>query len=196
MWAGVDVGGRRKGFHVALLDGDDVVGPFQARTPADVVAALLPRRARVVAIDSPRVAAPDGARSRPGERALASAVCGIRYTPERALLAGSAYYAWILHGFELYAALDAAGLHAIECFPTASLTRWAGRRGARTRAAWSSEALAAAGVPVPTSQDGRDAVAAALTARAYDEGAVDWFEELVVPVRSGDQNSSKLPSGS
>lgn len=177
MWAGVDVGGRRKGFHVAAVDRDGLVlGPVRAATPAEVVE--LVHSAELVAVDSPRSAAPDGSRSRPCERHLARAVCGIRYTPERALLDGNPYYAWILHGLELYAALEAADIPAIECFPTASFTQWAGPRGRRTRAAWTREAL---GFAVPHGQDGRDAVAAALTARSAALGPVDEFGEIVVP---------------
>jgi predicted nuclease with RNAse H fold len=177
MWAGVDVGGRRKGFHVAIINAEGLVfGPARAATSTDVVE--LVRSAELVAVDSPRRPARDGARSRSCERDLAQAVCGIRYTPARALLNGNAYYEWILHGLELYAALEAAGIAAIECFPTASFTRWAGPRGQRTRAAWTSEAL---GFAVPHGQDGRDAVAAALTARSASAGLVDEFGEIVVP---------------
>src|SRR5439155_22006588 len=112
--------------------------------------------------------APYSPRSRREERARASAVGGIRYTPPASALVASAYCEWIEHGFELYATLDAAGLAAIECFPTASWTRWAGSRGTTTRARWSAAALAAlglAGVPGRLGQDDRDAIGAALTAR-------------------------------
>jgi predicted nuclease with RNAse H fold len=176
MWAGVDVGGRRKGFHVAVVDAEGLFfGPEQAASPADVV--QLVRSAELVAVDSPRSPAPDGERSRSCERDLARQVCGIRYTPEHALLDGNAYYAWILHGLELYAALASADIAAIECFPTASFTRWAGPRGRRTRAAWTREAL---GFAVSHGQDGRDAVAAALTARSAALGLVDEFGDIVV----------------
>jgi predicted nuclease with RNAse H fold len=199
MWAGVDVGGRRKGFHVALLDKHGLVAPpVQIRAAKDVANFLSPRKPRVIAVDCPRSAAPDGSRSRECERALAQAVCGIRYTPERALLEANGYYAWILNGFELYEFLIAGGLEAVECFPTASFTRWFGRRGSKTRAAWSLTTLSALGFRgVRGGQDGRDAVAAALTARAYDIGSFESFGEIVVPLPgSGDQNSRRLPSGS
>jgi predicted nuclease with RNAse H fold len=199
MWAGVDVGGRRKGFHVALLEERGLVSqPVQLRAARDVADLLSPRKPRVVADDSPRSAAHAGRSSRDCERALAKSVCGIRYTPERALLDGNGYYAWILNGLELYSILSAADLETVECFPTASFTRWFGRRGSRTRAAWSLAALSTLGYhAVRGGQDGRDAVAAALTARAYDAGSFESFGEIVVPLPgSGDQNSSRLPSGS
>jgi predicted nuclease with RNAse H fold len=184
-WAGVDVGGRRKGFHAAVVDETCLVaGPARLATSAAAVAWLERHKPALVAVDSPRAPAPDGLRSRPEERALAAAICGIRYTPEAAELNGNAYYAWITHGLELYTALDAAGLLAIECFPTASWTRWAGARGTTSRARWSSAALAAsalAGVPERIGQDGRDAIGAALTARCRDRGRWEAFGPIVVP---------------
>jgi predicted nuclease with RNAse H fold len=185
IWAGVDVGGRRKGFHAAAVDSNALVAaPVQLRTVGAAVGWLLRRKPELVAVDSPVAAARSGARSRDGERELARTVCGIRFTPERALLAGNPYYEWILHGFELYEALNQAGLRAIECFPTASWTRWTGARGHRTRAAWSTAALESAGleaVPVNLNQDDRDAVGAALTARCYGVGECEAFGEIIVP---------------
>ena len=186
MWAGVDVGGRRKGFHVAVVDAARVVhGPFRARTPAAVVERLTPYRPRVVAVDSPVRAADPGHLSRADERELATRVCGILYTPERSRLAGNAYYAWIEHGFELYAALADAGFETIECFSTASWTRLYRPRGRELRARWSADALAALGLePVggPLQQDDRDAIAAAYTAWLYDSGATESIGDIVVPL--------------
>src|SRR6201999_3309621 len=116
----------------------------------DWVTALQPA---VVALDSPRTCAPTGESSRADERALARAVCGIRWTPERARLAGNPYYEWVEHGLELYAAPGPAGLapaQVIEVFPTAAWTIWVGPRGRFSRARWSAAALAElplAGVP-------------------------------------------------
>src|SRR5207247_4668529 len=130
VWAGVDVGGRRKGFHLALVDDERLhAGPVRVSSVPGAVRWLRWRAPRLVAVDSPRSPAPDGLRSRPEERLLASRVCGIRFTPERALLRPSRYYEWIVRGLELYSALEEAGLTVVECFPTASFTRWAGARG-------------------------------------------------------------------
>ncbi len=184
MWAGVDVGGRRKGFHVAIVsDGGLVAGPERRGRVVEAAAWLRAHGPELVAVDSPRSPAPDGSRSRSCERDLARAVCGIRYTPERALLADNPYYEWILRGFELYELLE-QDVRVIECFPTASWTRWFGPRGTTTRAAWSRAALATfelADVPARLNQDGRDAIGAALTARAYDDGLYESFGEIVVP---------------
>ncbi|MGH7308198.1 MAG: hypothetical protein ACREK6_05850, partial [Candidatus Rokuibacteriota bacterium] len=131
--------------------------------------------------------APDGERSRPCERAFARAgICGLRYTPDRLRLNTSPYYAWILNGLALYRGLTAAGLAAIECFPTASWTRWYGPRGRAPRSAWSRAALRGlplAGVPRRLDQDERDAIAAALTAREHDRHRTERFGDLVVPRR-------------
>jgi predicted nuclease with RNAse H fold len=179
----VDVGGRRKGFHAAVVDsGGLAAGPARLATPADAVTWLAPLAPCVVAVDSPCRAAPVGERSRPDERALARSVCSLRFTPEAAQLESNAYYEWVVHGLELYAALAEAGLNAVECFPTASFTRWAGARGRRSRAAWTQSALAGRldRLPARLSQDDRDAIAAALTARDYDRGLAERFGDIVV----------------
>jgi predicted nuclease with RNAse H fold len=186
VWAGVDVGGRRKGFHLALVDERRLrAGPTRVRSVADAIRWLQWRTPTGVAVDSPRSAAPDGCRSRPEERELARRICHIRYTPERALLERNRYYEWILRGLELYVALEEAGFAAVECFPTASFTRWAGARGTKTRASWTREALLEfqlENVPRSLSQDGRDAIAAALTARSHARGLTESIGEIVVPV--------------
>jgi predicted nuclease with RNAse H fold len=52
LWAGVDVGGRRKGFHVAVVTRDSVASLTRCESPAEVISVL--PRVRAVAIDSPR----------------------------------------------------------------------------------------------------------------------------------------------
>jgi predicted nuclease with RNAse H fold len=185
MWAGIDVGDRRKGFHAAVVDRDGLAaGPKRLATAADAVDWLTMHRVSVVAVDSPCVTAPEGTLSRPSERRLARAVCGLRYTPDRKRLEDNPYYGWILHGLELYAALARQAWTTIECFPTASVTRWAGPRGSKARTAWSRDYLTSVGfTKLRHGQDGRDAVVAALTARSYAEGATESYGEIVVPSR-------------
>jgi predicted nuclease with RNAse H fold len=181
---GVDVGGRRKGFDVALLGDRRLVGWRRRQSVEQVVAWAESAAPRVIAIDSPRSCAPPGATHRPEEKELRAAVCGIRWTPPRAALDGNPYYEWIVEGLSLYEALADLPARVIECFPTASWTRWHGDRNGRSRSAWSREALGAVdlcGIPRRTSQDLRDAIAAALTARDYDEGRYEAFGEIVVP---------------
>jgi predicted nuclease with RNAse H fold len=186
---GIDVGGRRKGFHGCALRGAEIVaGPERLADVPTAVEWIAAHDPALVALDGPRSCAPDGQRSRPDERALNRAVCGIRWTPPRSELAGNPYYEWVEHGLELYAALVAAGIgpeRAAEVFPTAAWTRWAGPRAGRPRGEWSAAALARlglAGVPErPLSQDDRDAIAAALVARLHLEGRSDAYGEITVP---------------
>jgi predicted nuclease with RNAse H fold len=183
-WMGVDVGGARKGFDVALVGARGLVGLRRRQSTADVVAWVRETRPAVVAIDSPRSCAPPGQTHRADERALRAAVCGIRWTPPADALDGNPYYGWIVEGLRLYAALAGDAAAVIECFPTAAWTIWHGPRDGRPRARWSAEALAArglAGVPARTNQDTRDAIAAALTAQAYGQGDFDAYGEIVVP---------------
>ena len=153
----------------------------------DVVELVAAARPEAVAIDSPRSCAPDGERSRPDERALRAGVgANIRWTPPRAELDGNPYYEWIVEGLRLYEAL-AGRVELVECFPTASWTRWAGPRAGRRRSEWTCAALAELGVedvPARTSQDSRDAIAAAVTAREWSLGRCEAFGEIVVPVAS------------
>lgn len=186
-YAGVDVGGRRKGFDVALIDAVRLTRLERFSDAGEVAAWLRAQAPQLVAVDSPRRPAPPGARSRPDERELAATVCGIRYTPdERTLRAPhrSDYYGWIRNGLDLYAALERAGLSVIECFPTATWTRLYGPRGTRPRAAWSRDALASVGLQgmrPQTSQDARDAIGAALTARLHAQGRTVRCGLIVVP---------------
>jgi predicted nuclease with RNAse H fold len=186
VWAGVDVGDRRKGFHVALIDEHKVVEPPVAiLTVADATAWLAERAPILTAIDSPATTARPGASARVDERQLNRAICGIRWTPSMdGLRRNPVYYGWVLHGLEFYAAMKAAGLRTIECFPTASWTRWSGPRGSRTRARWTREALPVLdleGVPARTNQDVRDALAAAATARAWTRELAESLGAIVVP---------------
>ncbi len=184
-WVGVDVGGKRKGFDVAVIDDRRVLALQSHRTCRQVVDIVIENRPAVVAIDSPRSCAPDGQAARGGELQLAKCICGIRWTPDARRVHASAYYAWILQGLALFDALAARGVDAIEVFPTASWTRWHGARGPRTRAAWTRQGLAALGlegVPARTNQDQRDAIAAAMTARQHSLALTETMGDIVVPV--------------
>jgi predicted nuclease with RNAse H fold len=186
VWMGIDVGGERKGFDVAVLDANMNLADVGARLDVPAVVELIRSwRPLVVAIDSPRRAAPTGEHLRECERQLNRAICGIRWTPDSAAINSSSYYSWIRCGFSLYDALrPAAGTEVIEVFPTASWTRWIGKR-VESRARWSREGLAnlpISGVPARNNQDFRDAVAAAVTAWQYSKGQSEKFGDIVVPV--------------
>ena len=181
---GVDVGGRRKAFDVALVEDRHLVCWRERQSVGEVVAWAVAAGPSVIAVDSPRSCAPPGWTRRQGEKELRDAVCGIRWTPPRAKLEGNPYYEWIVEGLRLYEGLGDQSAPVIECFPTASWTRWHGARDGRPRSLWTREALAAValrGVPRRTNQDLRDAIAAALTARDYEHDRFELFGEIVVP---------------
>ena len=122
--------------------------------------------------------------ARIGRRTSLAGSCSIRWTPPRARLEANPYYEWIVEGLRLYNALADQPVDVIECFPTASWTRWHGARNGRRRSLWTCEALAALqleDVPLRTNQDMRDAIAAALTARDYERGRFQNFGDIVVP---------------
>jgi predicted nuclease with RNAse H fold len=183
-WIGVDVGGKRKGFDVAVIDDRQVLALQNRLRCMQVVDLVMTYRPAVVAVDGPRSCAPDGQTAREGELRLAKAICGIRWTPDARHLCASPYYAWILEGLALFDALCSRGVEVIEVFPTASWTRWHGKRGPRTRSAWSRPALTALGldaVPARTNQDQRDAIAAAMTARQHTLAMTETIGDIVVP---------------
>lgn len=185
-WLGVDVGGKRKGFDVALID-DRRLLALQGRLNHEAVVGLVEtHRPKIVAIDSPRCCAPDGETTRAGERELTKAICGIRWTPDERRVHESPYYAWIVEGLALYRALSTIPVEVIEVFPTASWTRWHGRRGSRSRSVWSRRGLTALcldDVPQRTNQDQRDAIAAAVTAHQHTQRMTETMGEIVVPAR-------------
>jgi predicted nuclease with RNAse H fold len=183
-WGGVDVGAR-KGFHVAIVDGERLHGHGQHREVEGVIDAV--RACDLVAVDSPRTCALPGKTRRDCERRVLREVpCGIRWTPDEATVRGdNPYYEWIRRGLDLYRALADAQIPAIECFPTASWTRWGGSRNSASRARWSASVLERQGlasVPRRLNQDWRDAIGAALTARAHTAGLTEEFGEIVVPL--------------
>ena len=185
VWVGVDVGGKRKGLDVAVIDDRRVLALQGHLTCRQVVDIVVGNRPAVVAIDSPRSYAPEGWAARDGELRLARSICGIRWTPDARRVRGSAYYAWILEGVALFGALASHGAEVIEVFPTASWTRWHGKRGSQSRAAWTRQGLAALGlenVPERTNQDQRDAIAGAMTARQHSLGLTETIGDIVVPI--------------
>jgi predicted nuclease with RNAse H fold len=183
-WIGVDVGGKRKGFDLALVDDREVLALKGGLDSEAVIELVETSRPTVVAVDSPRCCAPEGQTTRDGERQLAKSICGIRWTPDAKRVHASVYYAWIVEGLALFDALAAREVDVIEVFPTASWTRWHGKRGARTRSVWSRQGVAMLGldgVPTRTNQDQRDAIAAAVTARQHTLGMTETMGEIVVP---------------
>src|SRR5262245_47277562 len=109
VWLGVDVGGSRKGFHLALIDSQRLLNKARAATAEDVVALARAWKPVLLAVDSPRNPATSGkARAEEAEFARAR-ICHIRYTPTREVIGSNRYYEWIERGFALYEAITAAG---------------------------------------------------------------------------------------
>jgi predicted nuclease with RNAse H fold len=192
-WIGVDVGGSRKRFDVAVVDEHELVSLQARQRCADVVVLVEEVEPAVVAIDSPRCCALPGKKLRECERRIAREICGIRWTPDATAVLSSSYYEWVVEGLALHASLGDRDVDVIEVFPTASWTRWVGRRGSRSRARWTHEGLAMLGlhgVPARTNQDQRDAIAAALTARQRTGRATEEVGEIVVPLRSQDPSEA------
>jgi predicted nuclease with RNAse H fold len=187
---GIDVGGRKKGFHGCAIEGGAVVaGPTRLRTVAEAVEWVAARAPTTVARESPREPAAAGESSRRDEREfLAAGICHIRWTPERRKLRGP-YYEWVLHGLELYAGLEQAvpAADLIEVFPTAAWTMWSGPKGAASRGSWSGAALDSLGLAGLSArrldQDDRDAVAAALVAHLHERGETAAYGRIIVPAR-------------
>ena len=184
---GVDVGGPAKGFDVAVIDGRRVVELCSRCSRDDVLGLAGVRRPDAIGIDSPAGCAPPGEKSRAGERALASEVCPIFYTPQESVVrSGHPFYRWMVEGFSLYEGLAAQlpGVPVTEVFPSAAWTVWAGKREGRSKARWSAGALRKArlqGVPSRLSQDARDALGAALVAALYLRGETEDFGGIAVP---------------
>lgn len=202
MWIGIDVGGRRKGLHLAAIRPDEELSLDQARGNSQTEDALewiqQFEPIRCVAIDAPADWAADSELSyRACEKCFRSkGICNIFYTPTQAVgerrarrNGGDGHYEWIECGIELRRRLVAryGNEMIVECFPTASLTRWGTRREG-SRARWSRNVLTNRWggrfeVSKARNQDQRDALAAALTALQFDTApeSMEAFGPLQVP---------------
>jgi hypothetical protein len=87
------------------------------------------------------------------------------------------------------------GSHGGFHVPTACWAIWAGPRRGQPRGALSGRALRAlrlAGVPPRLGQDGRDAIAPALTALDYDRGRTRSIGDIVIPARPQERSMMKI----
>lgn len=121
--AGIDVGGARKGFHVAVLDVDhgEYVWLDQLYGDQAVVDALRPFAPDVIAIDAPPRAHRPGPGVRPAELACVRLGYRVQYT--RAV--GAEAQEWMVLGEGLWGALRLAmpQTRVVETFPTAASDR-------------------------------------------------------------------------
>lgn len=103
--AGIDVGGARKGFHGVALRGGRYWRKFASTGPGEMAAWCRGLGAVAVGIDAPARFSQDG-RMRPCERALARALISCFATPTLERARATPFYAWMLNGAALFAALE------------------------------------------------------------------------------------------
>lgn len=122
--AGVDVGGERKGFHVAVVDAESarVVDVRACLRVADAVAWLGQTGVSVVAIDAPPRALRTRLETRVAERALFRLGYRIQWTRQSGSVPAAE---WMIQGQLLWEELRAAlpECTLIETFPTAASDR-------------------------------------------------------------------------
>ena len=187
-WIGVDVGGKRKGFDVAVIDDQRVLDlrnhlSCAPRSPPW----SLEHHPNVVAVDSPRTCAPDGqtarddepparqvdlrhpldTRGKPGARERL-----LRLDPRRASICSRRS--------------PPAGPRSSRCSrPPRGLagTESEARGPARPGAGEALAALGLDGRPAWTNQDQPDAIAAAMTGRQHSLGRTETIGAIVVPAR-------------
>ncbi|MEB3270523.1 MAG: DUF429 domain-containing protein [Synechococcus sp.] len=175
---GIDVGGRRKGFHaVALHTGRciDQCITTEARALAHWCRSI--SDARLIAIDAPCRWSSDG-RARPCERELNATGIRCFASPSRAaaLSHPSDYYGWMLQGEALYRELEAShplltglppsGPACFETFPHAIAWQLrGGQASAAQKRRQRTELLRQAGID-PAPLTGMDQIDAALCALA------------------------------
>ncbi len=202
---GVDVGGARKGFHLAMLGGSDLyIEAEDLLSPEDLLKAIDSMGIKsgqigAIGIDSPQNWAPGKEKSRPCEREYRKlGLSGIYFTPNEEHAKGNSFYDWVRNGLGLYALLEKEGIKkAIEVFPTGSWSRWCGSRKKNvSRAAWTKRGIetlvAEHSIDIHgkvSNQDKRDAIAAAVTAQLF-------IVKKAKPVEDGDsKHKASLAAG-
>jgi len=131
-FVGIDVGGRRKGFHAAALRQGAFIDVTKSQDPDVIVQWCLGRHACVVAVDAPcRWSRSGSSRRAEREMKLNGRIVQCFKTPtrERACSQGTGFYGWVLNGERLYQRLlshyllfdgsQQAGMVVLETFPHA-----------------------------------------------------------------------------
>jgi len=134
---GIDVGGKRKGFHAVALMNGNFVNKTSSVNHLDIVSWCLAQESMVVAVDAPCRWSKNGS-SRLAERELMGngIWCFSSPTKQRAL--NHEFYRWMLNGERLYESLKLHrylrfdgkrndGLRCIETFPHAIVCAMAGK---------------------------------------------------------------------
>lgn len=207
--AGVDVGGDKKGCHLVILRGQEVVCNLCSRDPKDLLYRCQEHSVQAVGIDSP-CKWRSAVAGRPAERAMAKegVFCFSTPTRERALENQSGFYRWMFNGEEVYAALTLtypllmgsahrSGPYCFETFPHAVTCSMLGTdiASAKKKRVQRRQILAGAGIDTTSLKniDAVDAALCALTAgyllagksKAYGEPAGGYIFVPAVPGRGG-----------
>jgi predicted nuclease with RNAse H fold len=201
--AGIDVGGRVKGYHVVMLRAGHYEDQFTSTDAAAVALWCRQKLVQVIAVDAP-CRWTEGAGGRPAERALLKAGVRCFFTPERAVAVQHPrdYYGWMLCGEKLFTELERS--HSLlqslplkpgqqvcfETFPHAIACALTGRALlAKEKRKDRAELLLQHGIHLPerVSQDFLDAALCALAAESVARnGSCSLYGEqstgyLVVP---------------
>ncbi|MBK5914148.1 hypothetical protein CCR84_07400 [Rhodocyclus purpureus] len=183
--AGIDIGGLRKGCHLVVLRGREVICNIQSGDPHELARQCNQLGATLVGIDSPCRWAPGMGRLAERELARERISCFVTPTRERALASTSGFYGWMFNGERVYQALAAThpllegeeysgGRACFETFPHA--VTWAmlgaGVASARKKREQRRDLLEKAGIDTHSlkSIDDIDAAVCALTAQYLSLG--------------------------
>jgi predicted nuclease with RNAse H fold len=181
---GIDVGASRKGLDLVVMDERRRPLRVRSKVTVEALGSLIDQAAPdAIAIDAPPAWAPQG-RSRLTERLLASCNLHAFNTPSAGHAKGSAFYAWMEVGFEVFAVAADRGFAryragdprgtALEVFPHASAAVLAGCLPPRgvPKKVWRERVLRAHAVPTGelTTADRIDAALCALTGLLVLEG--------------------------
>jgi len=101
--AGIDIGGAKKGCHLVIMRGRQVVCVAKSSNPVDLYQQCLRHEVAAVGIDSPCRWSLDGA-GRLAEKGLAreGIFCFSTPTQERALASTSGFYGWMFSGEKVF----------------------------------------------------------------------------------------------
>lgn len=202
--AGIDVGGDRKGNHLVILRGTEIVCNASRATPEQMLEQCRAYEVRAVGIDAP-CRWRTGAAGRLAEKALAQRRIFSFATPARevAMASKSGFYGWMFNGERVYDVFAAhfplfsggekiTGRVCFETFPHAITCAFLGTdvASAKQKGPQRREILAREGIETAPlrSIDDVDAALCALAARYLLEGRVDIYGDepggfIVVPGR-------------
>jgi len=202
--AGIDIGGDRKGNHLVILCGTEIVCNISKEPPAYMLEKCLQFEVAAVGIDAPCLWR-TGEAGRQAEKELARQRIFSFATPTRelALASHSGFYEWMFNGERVYQAFaphfplftnrgEASGRVCFETFPhaiTSALLRTEAA-SAKKKRTQRREVLKDAGIEAASlkSIDEVDAALCALTAHFLQEGKVVTYGDelggfIVVPAQ-------------